>query len=425
MKKRYFLIACISCFLFSSFIAKAQNFNANDLDWTEDWTNFSPNRTNYPEAEEKLPNIIDTHTFLTNDVVYLISGDVYVTNNASLTIQEGTVVRCDYENPANLIITKGSKLIAAGSKASPIVFTSAKPPKSRNSGDWGGIIIAGSATVNTVSGGGSIDGDFLPQYSVYGGNYDEEETTVLRYVRIEYPGNQTKRKQGINGLSLYALGTSSIIEDVMVSYAGKDSYDIHGGKNNLKNLISYKAVDDDYQVAEGFRGTFNQIMAVRHPYINSPQGSYALEVDGYNKQTGYIRPNFTTDVTITNATFVNLSDKSNYQHTTAAISIKHSGTAYVNNSKISGFSDIVKFDNTYTSLAIMKKAFMMDNSFFNIHGTGVEIENTAIKGTQDILKYNRFTKDFVSVNDLFNDPQNKVSPRFNLKQSLNNYMVMQ
>ncbi len=411
------ITAFILLFTFTNTIA--QSFDENNNRWAKGWANFSPNKVDYPQAEEKLPNIITNHTYLRNDIVYLMSGDVYVTNNASLTIEEGTIIRCDHENPANLIVTKGSKLIASGSKAYPIIFTSNKGAKSRNSGDWGGITIIGSGKTNTISGNGQIKGNFKPQFSVYGGNQHYEETTILNYVRIEFSG-----KSGSNGLSLYSLGSSSLVQNIMVSHSGQDSFNFQGGTNNIQNLISLKAQGNDYQIAEGFKGTLNNIMAIRHPYITSPKGSHALSIDGYNKEMGYT--NAVTDVTISNATLVNLSDKTNYQHTNSAISASNSAMTYIHNSKISGFSDVVKFDKTYTSLAVIQKAFMMDNSFFNIRNEGVEVVNQFIDtGLLNILKYNRFTKSFANVKDLFNDPQNNVIPNFQLKQSLNNYMVMQ
>ncbi|WP_438710287.1 hypothetical protein ACSTS3_14595 [Aquimarina muelleri] len=67
----------------------------------------------------------------------------------------------------------------------------------------------------------------------------------------------------------------------------------------------------------------------------------------------------------------------------------------------------------------------MDNSFFNIHGKGIDSNNKVINGALNILKYNRFTEKFVSVNDLFSDPNSVIAPKFKLKRSLNNYMVMQ
>ncbi len=424
MKKRCSLITTF-LLLLTCFLINAQDFEKNNDKWSKGWTNFTPNKTDYPKAEEKLPNIIASTTYLRNDIVYYMTGDVYVINNAFLTIQEGTIIRCDHENPASLIVTRGAKLIAAGSKAYPIIFTSNKASKSRNSGDWGGIVILGSGKVNTVSGNNIIKENFNPQFSVYGGDKHDEETTIISHVRIEFPGSTMKRKEGSNGLSLYGLGSRSIVENIMVSYSGQDSYSIQGGANNIRNLISLKSNESDYHIAEGFTGDLNSILAVRHPYIASPKGSYAIEVSGYNNDAGY-RPDTVTDVTITNATLVNLSDKSNYQHTSAAIHSTNSAVTYINNSKISGFSDVVKFDKSYTSLPTIQKAFMMDNSFFNIHNDGVKVAHQFIKkDALSILKYNRFTKSFVTVNDLFNDPQSNVAPKFQLKQSLNTYMVMQ
>ncbi len=424
MKKRCFLLTTFIV-LFSSVLSIAQDFSETNK-WTKGWTNFSPNKTEYPKAEENLPNIIVNTMYLKNDVVYLMSGDVYVTNGASLIIEEGTIIRCDHVNPANLIVTKGSKLVATGSMAYPIVFTSNKDAKSRKSGDWGGIIIAGSGKVNTATGNGIIEGDFKPEFSVYGGNQDFEETTVLKYVRIEFSGNTIKRKTGSSGLSLYGLGTSSTLENIMISHAGQDSFNIHGGKNDFQNLVSLKSHGNDYHISQGFKGDLNNIIAIRHPYITSSQASYAIAIDGYNKDLGAMKPSDATDITISNATLVNLSDKSNYQHTTSAVSASNLAMTYIHNSKISGFSDVVKFDESYTSLLKIQKAFMMDNSFFNIHGEGVDVDNEAIsKGALNVLKYNRFTEGFTAVNDLFSDPLSSVFPKFKLKQALNNYTVMQ
>ncbi|TYP75966.1 hypothetical protein [Aquimarina intermedia] len=422
MKRFRFIIVL---FLIQSSLSYAQDFNINDDKWARGWTNFEPNATNYPDAEERIPNIIVENTFLRSDIVYKLSGDVYVSNGATLTIQEGTIIRCDHKNIGNLIISKGSKLIAEGSKVNPIVFTSDKAAKSRTRGDWGGIVIIGSGKVNTVSGNGIIKGNYNPQFSMYGGKAYDEQTSIMKYVRIEFAGNKTKRTEGANGLSLYAVGKKSIINNIMISHSGQDSYSFNGGTLKTQNLISYKAKDDDFEISEGFKGTLNQLIAIRHPFITCAIGSYALEINGYHKELGYVNAEDITDVTITNATLVNLSDKSNYKHTTSAISARNTARVYIHNSKISGFSDVVRFDRSYTALAMIEKSFMMDNSFFNIHGDGVRASRKISENVVNILKYNKFTKEFIAANELFQDPDNKVIPKFHLKKSLNNYMVMQ
>ncbi len=426
LKHTYILIIIyILATLFASpYITYSQIFDETNDRWSKGWTNYEPNNTTYPKAEQTISGTITSDTFLNNETTYLLTGDVYVTNNASLTIQEGTIIRCDTENVANLIITRGAKLIAAGSRAYPIVFTSNKARKSRNNGDWGGIIIAGTGKVNTVSGNAIIKGKINPQYAIYGGTDSKQETTIIRYVRIEFAGNTSRRGHQEGGLALFGIGENSIINNIMVSYSGQDSFKWRGGKCHLKNLISLKAHDDDFDLSKGFIGTLSNIIALRHPYITSPFGSYALEVNGYDSDQGYIKPKDLTDITITNATLINLSDKTNYQHTTAAIYSKNSAIVYISNSQISGFSDVVKFDKSYQSLTNINQHFNMDNSFFNIHNKGV-LATIAIKNNTEVLKYNRFTKDFKSAEELFIDPYNKITPKFNLKKSTNNYMVVQ
>jgi hypothetical protein len=56
--------------------------------------------------------------------VYLIKGNVYVTNNAVLTIEPGTVIIGDFESKGTLIFTKGSQIMADGLETDPIVFSS-------------------------------------------------------------------------------------------------------------------------------------------------------------------------------------------------------------------------------------------------------------------------------------------------------------
>lgn len=70
---------------------------------------------------------ITTNTTWSNTNVYQLSGFVYVTNNAQLTIEPGTVIIGEKATKGSLIVTRGSQLIADGTSAQPIVFTSGRP----------------------------------------------------------------------------------------------------------------------------------------------------------------------------------------------------------------------------------------------------------------------------------------------------------
>ncbi|MHA7056050.1 hypothetical protein ACWGOQ_0002435 [Aquimarina sp. M1] len=419
------IILSLTILIFSPSIISSQNtINDDSMKWMKGWTNFDPNHEAYPIADKDIPAIINEDFYVTNDAVYLMSGNVYVTNGATLTIEEGTIIRCDTKTETSLIISKGAKLIARGLSGQPIIFTSSKSPKARKSGDWGGIIIAGSATINSPSEVGVIEGDFLPQYSLYGGKNDHEMTAIMTYVRIEYAGKKINRSKELNGLSLYAIGTGSILNNIMISHSADDSFEFFGGKVNMNNLISYKAKDDDYDFTLGYQGELYNILAVRHPYISDISGSYAIEIDGYDKKLG-ISSKALSSVTIKDATLINLSDSSNYQHTHAAISSKNLAQLNFTDSRISGFANVVKFDTSYNSYVNLEKSFSLENSIFNVHDTNVLVSLVQKTEAQKLLKYNMFTTQFKNVADFFEKPLDDKNPQFTLKQSRDTYTVMQ
>ena len=69
---------------------------------------------------------------LTYPNTYNLRGFVYVTDGATLTIEPGVVIKGEKASKATLIVERGGKLIAEGTKERPIVFTSAQAPGNRN-----------------------------------------------------------------------------------------------------------------------------------------------------------------------------------------------------------------------------------------------------------------------------------------------------
>src|SRR5688500_8194242 len=82
---------------------------------------------------------INTDRTLKTGNTYKLRGIVYVVDGAKLTIEPGVIIQGEKSSRGALIITRGTKLIANGTKANPIVFTSdAATPAP---GDWGGIVL--------------------------------------------------------------------------------------------------------------------------------------------------------------------------------------------------------------------------------------------------------------------------------------------
>jgi hypothetical protein len=96
-------------------------------------------------------------------------------------------------------------------------------------GDWGGLIILGNARVNMKGGQALMEGDLDPKMGMYGGKDDDDNFGILKYVRIEFPGNKISRVNEINGISLCGVGRKTEMEYVQISYSFDDSFKFYGG----------------------------------------------------------------------------------------------------------------------------------------------------------------------------------------------------
>ena len=220
---------------------------------------------------------------LTADKQYLLRGFVTVERGATLTIEPGTIIYGEKETKGSLIIKRGGKIYANGTKDRPIVFTSAQPVGQRAAGDWDGVIILGEAPINVPGGTAVIEGG-LGDDGIYGGNNPDDSSGVFRYVRIEFPGIPYQPDNEINGLTLGGVGRKTLIEYVQVSYSGDDSFEWFGGNVNARYLVAYKGLDDDFDTDFGWSGKVQFALAVRDPNIADISGSNGFESD--NDGTG-------------------------------------------------------------------------------------------------------------------------------------------
>ena len=246
---------------------------------------------------------ITTNTTWTKNNTYLLSGFVYVKDGATLTIEPGTVIEGQNLSKGSLIVTRGAKIMASGTPDEPIVFTSDQ--NSPSYGDWGGVIICGKAPTNASNNG--VDGEGLIEGGVgelYGGSDPNDNSGVLRYVRIEYAGIAFQPNNEINGLTMGGVGAGTTIEYVQVSYANDDSFEWFGGTVNCKYLIAYRGLDDDFDCDFGYSGNIQFAYAQRDPGVADISGSNGFEIDNDANGTGRTpktRPTF-SNVTIVGPT---------------------------------------------------------------------------------------------------------------------------
>ncbi|WP_348823265.1 hypothetical protein [Flavobacterium aestuarii] len=343
MKTKLLLVLII----FSSFFqSKAQQTKGitGDTNWFSHWTNFTPAATAYKEANQVLTGVIDQDLKLTKNNTYKLIGTVYVTNKAVLTIEPGTVIRGDKESCGTLIITKGCKIIAEGTIAEPIVFTSNSSNLMRRPGDWGGIIILGEAPINKIGGISFLDFNLDPAVSYYGGENPNSNSGILKYVRIEYSGHKINALKELNGLSLGGVGNGTKFDFIQISFSNDDSFESYGGDVNFNHLISFRATDDDFDFTQGVQCTISNSIAIRNPYSSDISGSRCFEIDSYDKIENADISKKLTKITANNMTMINTEDN-NQGLVREAVYIKEKSYFNINNSIIDGFSSCVLLEN--------------------------------------------------------------------------------
>lgn len=310
--KNFTLLACAFFFCIGNTLFSQQERGiVGDSNWLNNWTEFSPNKNEYREADQILTGVITEDQTLYKKDIYLLVGSVFVAKNVTLTIEPGTVIIGQFESKGSLTIAKGAKIIAEGRETDPIVFTS-ENSSIKKPGDWGGLIILGEAPDNKY-GQGSIAQYYKdlsgPSYAStgYGGDSINDNSGILKYVRIEYAGRRLKGVGYTNGLLLACVGNQTQIENVMVSYSAGDSFEVWGGDVNLKKLVSYKAKGNDYNFSYGAQCELTNSLAVRSPYLSNGEGSRCLEVSSYKSKEGVDFSKKGTSILGKNLTFLNTS----------------------------------------------------------------------------------------------------------------------
>ena len=366
--KKSLQIIWIALFAVCSVNAQQEKGIMGYSNWLNNWTEFKPNKVDYGEANQILPGKISVNTKLLKRNIYVLQGNVYVTNNAVLTIEPGTLIIGDYESKGTLVITKGSSIIADGLETDPIVFTSNKGVK--KAGDWGGIVILGDAPINKFGNISSFNYDLDPSLTTYGGENPAGNSGILRYVRIEFAGKKVRGTGNFNALTLAGVGNKTILENVMASFSGGDSFDMIGGDLNVTKFVSYKSINNDFKFTQGTQCKIYNSLAVRSSYLTSNKdGSRCMEVVSYDKKEETDFTKKQTLVTAANITMLNDSDNISADIQSGlvkeAIYVGNNAAIELKRSVISGFNPAVVLDSKIEINDANLKKLKFEEMYFN------------------------------------------------------------
>jgi hypothetical protein len=351
-------------------------------------------------------------TLYAKDVNYL-SGIVYITKGVTLTVEAGAKVQGKSgADVASLVICRGAKIVAKGTADAPIVFTSAA--LNPQSGDWGGIVLLGSATVNqsltwkgvAVKGLTSVEGginDTEVGYGLAGSGdaafptaNDADNSGILQYVRIEYAGYAYQPDNELNSLTMAGVGNGTTIDHIQVTYAKDDAYEWFGGTVNCKYLIAYKTQDDDFDTDFGYSGKVQFGIVLRDSAIADISKSEAFESDNdgngsdFTPKTTAVFSNITAIGPRINGTY----GKGNSLFLAGAQIRRNSGIS-IQNAVFAGWPLGILIDDT--------KVTTNGSTYKNLVDSVIRLKNITLAGNTVDLRYDGKTGTTVTTTDVTNN----------------------
>ncbi len=212
------------------------------------------NGTTPPPAPsvENLGGIVTENMTLTANTEYKLTSQLQVKAPAVLTIEEGVkITAADSEDPIYILIEQGAKINAVGTVENPIVMTA----ENKTAGGWGGLHICGYAPTNAGSGFSEIGN------AAYGGNDANDNSGVLKYIRLEYTGFALDDEHESNGISFYGVGAGTQVSYVQTYVGADDGLEFFGGTVNVDHCVVVDCTDDSFDWTEGWSGTATNLVA--------------------------------------------------------------------------------------------------------------------------------------------------------------------
>jgi hypothetical protein len=283
---------------------------------------------------------ITTATTWTKDKKYILKSIIHV-DNAVLTIEPGTTIAGD--RGSAIIVTRTGQLIAEGTAAAPIVFTANFPEGMRGVGNnnWGGVLMNGKAAINVTGGDNKAEGLADEPRNRYGGGATPDNAHScgkLRYVRIEFAGQPLSANDELNGLTLNACGTGTVVDYVQVHRGIDDGIELFGGSVNMKHLVVTGSDDDGLDWDQGWTGKAQFLVVQQLP----GRGNHGIEADS-NRASQDAMPR--SSPTLFNVTLVGRApDSSDPGEGRSRGMVLRVGTAgLINNAIVTNFNDWAMF----------------------------------------------------------------------------------
>lgn len=204
----------------------------------------------------------------------------------TLTIEPGVTIFAA-TGRAWLAVNRGSKLMANGTAAKPIVFTSRDNVQGLNtvnsSGQWGGVVLMGRAPVSDCDTGTpttdktqcemGVEGALSP--AQFGGPNSADSSGEMSYVQLRYSGFVLSEGKELQSLTTGGVGSGTVFNNIMSYNSSDDGMEAFGGVNHMTNFIVVGAEDDSFDIDSGAQFTLQNGLAIQRASV----GDNLFEID--------------------------------------------------------------------------------------------------------------------------------------------------
>lgn len=204
-------------------------------------------------------------------ISYTLSGSFLVEDGITLTIPGGTQITAATGGvDIYIAVLQGGKINVNGTAGNPVIMASTNGAP----GDWGGLTICGKATTTAGVDASAEVGGFI-----YGGTSDSDSSGIIRNLIIRGTGAAINSESEYNGVSFYAVGSGTIVENLAVIDGADDGVEFFGGTVSVTNLYLENNEDDAIDWTEGWNGT------VTNAYIANSKAGFSTVVEA-DKENG-------------------------------------------------------------------------------------------------------------------------------------------
>lgn len=252
-----------------------------------------------------LSGVISKDVTLTTDYVYRLAGYVTVgdgnvkldayddVSSVTLTVNQGVQFRSS--GKGSLVISRGSKIMANGTAAAPIVMASEDLDASEDDngnlvlgfedqGEWGGLVLQGFAQNNQCvaeyAANEICNTDDEAGTGFHGGENDADSSGTIRYLIVAEGGFEVAPDSEVNGITLHSVGYGTTLEHIAILNNADDGIEFFGGAANVKNLILVDNGDESIDWDDGYRGNIQFGYVLQNAEHDSDHG---IEADSLGK----------------------------------------------------------------------------------------------------------------------------------------------